>query len=97
MRNRYPDLDRGENIEKVLGVENFENTKKFPSSEVFQYGVWKKDKICEKVVDFWLEIYFNAVGDLALRYLPYGGIYLCGGMTCSIKDYLVENKDSLMV
>jgi len=29
--------------------------------------------------------------------MPYGGIYLCGGMTLSIKEYLLENKDNLMV
>ena len=48
-------------------------------------------------MDFFLEIYGNVLGDIALRNLSYSGIYLCGGITNSIKDYILENKAKFMV
>lgn len=41
-------------------------------------------------------MYGNVVGDIALRYLPYGGIYLVGGITESLSDYIVANQGLFM-
>lgn len=48
--------------------------------------------MCTKVVDFFLELYTQTIGDLCLRTLSYGGIYLCGGISISLCDYILENK-----
>jgi len=31
-----------------------------------------------------------------MRTLSYGGIYLCGGISVSLSDYILEDKDSFM-
>ena len=34
--------------------------------EVFKYGIEKKDKLCTKVIDLFLELYGIVLGDIAL-------------------------------
>ena len=35
-------------------------------------------------------------GDLALFALPYGGIYLCGGVAVALKDYLQREESTFL-
>jgi glucokinase len=44
-----------------------------------------------KVVEKFTENFGTEAGNLALKTLPYGGVYLIGGVTNGIKDYLKEN------
>ena len=50
------------------------------------------DPLCTKVVDKFSEILAVQTGDTALKYLPYGGIYLVGGVTMGIRDKLLSDK-----
>ena len=45
-----------------------------------------------KVVDKFSEIFAVQAGDTALKYLPYGGVYLVGGVTMGIRDKLLQDK-----
>lgn len=45
-----------------------------------------------KVVEKFTEIFAVEVGDMGLKTLPYGGIYLVGGVTYGLSDYLRNNK-----
>jgi glucokinase len=47
------------------------------------------DPLCLKVVEKFTELLAVEIGDLALKTLPYGGIYLVGGVTEGIKDHLL--------
>jgi glucokinase len=44
-----------------------------------------------KVVEKFSEIFGVEVGNTALKVLPYGGIYLIGGVTAGISDYLMHS------
>ena len=44
-----------------------------------------------KVVEKFTEIFAVQAGDTALKYLPYGGVYLVGGVTMGIRDYMIQN------
>ena len=45
-----------------------------------------------KVVDKFTEIFAVETGDVGLKTLPYGGIYLVGGVTIGISNYMCNNK-----
>ena len=38
------------------------------------------------------ENYGTEAGNIALKTLPYGGVYLIGGVTAGIQSYLQENS-----
>lgn len=50
----------------------------------------KKDPLCLKTVDKFSEIFGVEVGNLGLKTLPYGGIYLIGGVTNGISEHLLH-------
>lgn len=60
----------------------------FPSHLIFDYGVNGKDVVCEEVIKLFVSIYETAIGDMAVRSLPYSGIYLVGSMSIAILPYI---------
>jgi glucokinase len=44
-----------------------------------------------KVVQKFSEIFAVQAGDTALKFLPYGGVSLVGGVTNGIRDYILHN------
>ncbi|CAD8088477.1 unnamed protein product [Paramecium primaurelia] len=77
-------------LDKVL-FEDKNDFKQFPSTQVFQYGVEKKDELCQKVVDFFLSSYGTVIGDLVCNTMPYGGIYLFGNISIGVANYIINN------
>ena len=55
----------------------------------------KNDPLCMKAVDKFNEIFAVQAGDTALKYLPYGGIYLIGGVTMGIREKILRDKSWL--
>lgn len=55
----------------------------------------RNDELCMKVIKKFSEIFAVEVGNVALKFIPYGGIYLVGGVATGIKDYL-EKDHSFM-
>ena len=51
----------------------------------------KKDPLCVKVIEKFAEILAVEVGNTALKLMPFGGIYLVGGVTTGIMDYLAKD------
>ena len=49
----------------------------------------QNDELCMKVVRKFSDIYATEVGNFALKTLPYGGIFLVGGVTMGISKYLI--------
>ena len=56
---------------------------------IIDHGLKKKDTLCMKVVDKFTEIYGVEAGNMALKTLPFGGIYLIGGVTTGIMEHLL--------
>ena len=48
-----------------------------------------KDPLCMKVVQKFSEIFAVHAGNAALNYLPYGGIYIVGGVSMGIRDHIL--------
>lgn len=44
------------------------------------------------MVEKFTENYGTEAGNIALKTLPYGGVYLIGGVTAGIQNYLLENS-----
>jgi glucokinase len=44
-----------------------------------------------KVIEKFTEIFAVEVGNMALKCLPYGGIYLTGGVTAGIQGYIQQS------
>ena len=55
-------------------------------------AIKNNDKLCMKVVEKFTENLGTETGNLALKTLPFGGIYLIGGVTAGIQEYLKTNK-----
>lgn len=43
-------------------------------------AIEKRDSLCEKVMQMFVEAYGAEAGNLALKLLPYGGLYIAGGI-----------------
>ena len=54
------------------------------------------DRLCMKVVEKFTEILGVETGNLALKTLPFGGIYLIGGVTAGIQEYLTSNNNKFI-
>ena len=50
------------------------------------------DELGDKIIDLFLEIYGTEVGDAALKLFPYGGIFLCGGVTEKLRKHFETRK-----
>jgi len=58
------------------------------SGDIISEGMERRDELCLKVIAKFAEILAVEVGNVALKFLPYGGIYLVGGVAFGIKDFL---------
>jgi len=61
-------------------------------TQVFEAGMKKTDKVCEKTVELFASLYGAETGNLALKILPYGGIYLLSSVTLAMKDHIMNEK-----
>ena len=71
---------------------NAKAPKDINSHDIIIAAMTGKDPLCMKVVDKFSEIFAVQAGDTALKYLPYGGIYLIGGVTNGIRDQILHDK-----
>ena len=72
-----------------------EKTKDFDQIEakdIIMLAINDKDPLCLKVVEKFTENFGTEAGNIALKTLPYGGVYLIGGVTAGIESYLLENS-----
>lgn len=86
---KYPDLKR------TLETENKKTFEEITGEMIVDHGMNKRDPLCLKVIDKFTEILAVEVGNMALKTLPYGGIYLTGGVTMGITEYLLHSDTFL--
>ena len=86
---KYPEL------EKVLETQGGHTFDDITAGMIVEMGVKKRDPLCLKVVEKFTEIFAVEVGNTALKTLPYGGIYLTGGVTEGIMEYLLKSNTFL--
>ena len=83
----------GEYVETVLGLMpgTLLKTRMLegnPSAAISEAGMSVGDAFAEKTMQIFADIYASQLGDLALSYLPRGGIYIAGGIAPKILPLL---------
>jgi glucokinase len=63
-----------------------------PGSVISRYAMARHDLACEQALDLFVEMYGAEAGNLALRTLPQGGLYVAGGIAGKILDKLREGR-----
>jgi len=64
---------------------------KISNEMIFDFALSSKDQICIETLKLFTAIYGSEAGNLCLKTLPYGGLYLMSGITTAIKDYLKKD------
>ena len=59
-------------------------------SVIGEAGVSARDRLCQQALELFCRIYGNEAGNLALKCLPYGGVYLAGGIAPKILPLLQQ-------
>ena len=66
-----------------------------PAAAIAKAAIFKEDKLCIETMEKFLQILGAEAGNFALKVLPYGGIYLAGGILPKILPLLEENDTFL--
>ena len=87
MKQEHPDLPTVlETGEKPL------QPSEISGKHIVDAGLEKDDALCMKVIQKFTEILGAETGDVGLQYLPYGGIYLFGGVAMALAEHIRDNK-----
>jgi len=76
---------------KFMCIKNGTSFEPLTSEEIIKKGLEKSDDMCLKTLEFFVSLYAKEVADFALNSLPYGGIYLVGGLTQVMSEYLIKD------
>lgn len=89
LQGEYPDIPT-----KLLESKEF---KDITSYDIISAGMRHEDPdpLCKKVIEKFTEIFAYEVGNKAVSTIPYGGIYLVGGVAEGIQEYILEGNNFL--
>lgn len=102
MRRRYPQVSwelilsgRGfrtlhEFLSTTVKHASFEDPDADPAPEITQLGLAKTCPVCVETLDLWTNIYGAEAGNLALKVLALGGVYVAGGIAVKILDKIKD-------
>jgi glucokinase len=104
MRRRYPQVSwelilsgRGfRTLHEFLAPEvkhsSFEDPDADPAPEITSKGLAKSCPVCVETLDLWTSIYGAEAGNLALKVLALGGVYVAGGIAVKIIEKIKDGK-----
>lgn len=102
MRRRYPQVSwelilsgRGfrtlhEFLAPNVKHPSFENPGMDPAPEITRLGLAKECPVCVETLDLWCAIYGSEAGNLALKVLALGGVYVAGGIAVKIIEKIKD-------
>jgi glucokinase len=102
MRRRYPQVSfelilsgRGfrtlhEFLDPNVKHHSFEDPGTDPAPEITKLGLSKECPVCAETLDLWVAIYGSEAGNLALKVLALGGVYVAGGIAVKIIEKIKE-------
>ncbi|MFW6358468.1 MAG: glucokinase [Chroococcales cyanobacterium] len=61
-----------------------------PAAIISKAALEKRDRLCEKTMQVFVEAYAAEAGNLALKLLSYGGLYIAGGIAAKILPLIQE-------
>jgi glucokinase len=62
------------------------------AAAISQAALEKRDKLCQQTMQIFVESYGAEAGNLALKLLPYGGLYIAGGIAAKILPLMEEGS-----
>ncbi|MEH1874746.1 glucokinase [Nostoc sp.] len=62
-----------------------------PGAVIGTAALEKRDRLCEQTLQLFIEAYGAEAGNLALKLLPYGGLYIAGGIAPKILPLIEDN------
>lgn len=90
MKNIYDFLrDSGTEVEPEW-LKHEMNQSTDPAATIAHLGLAKKAPICERALDIFVSVYGAESGNLALRFLARGGVYISGGIAAKIIPKMLE-------
>jgi glucokinase len=63
-----------------------------PAAKITQQAFAHTCTACEETLNIWMEAYGAEAGNMALRVLPFGGVYIAGGIALKILPKLKEGS-----
>ena len=102
MRRRYPQVSwelilsgRGfrtihEFLNPNVKHHSFEDPGMDPAPEITKLGLSKECPVCADTLDLWTAIYGAEAGNLALKVLALGGVYVAGGIAVKIIEKIKD-------
>ena len=66
--------------EKIRQWEEQQEVRVDPAAIISQAAIEQNDPICVKTMQVFVEAYGAEAGNVALKFLPYGGLYIAGGI-----------------
>ncbi|MCC5643515.1 glucokinase [Nostoc sp. CHAB 5824] len=66
-----------------------------PGAAIGTAALERRDRLCEQTLQLFIEAYGAEAGNLALKLLPYGGLYIAGGIAPKILP-LIQNSGFLL-
>ena len=73
-------------------IKTIEDLDTIDNKDIVENGLSEKCKICVKVIELFTSIYGSAAGNIALITLPTGGLYLLGGLSIALEEYILRKK-----
>jgi glucokinase len=104
MRRRYPQVSwelilsgRGfRTLHEFLAPQvkhaSFEDPDADPAPEITRLGLARTCPVCVETLDLWTSIYGAEAGNLALKVLALGGVYVAGGIAVKIIEKIKDGK-----
>jgi len=63
-----------------------------PAAAIAKAALEKRDRLCEQTLQMFVEAYGAEAGNLAIKLLPYGGLYVAGGIAAKILPLIKEGQ-----
>ena len=70
----------------------FDDPAKDPAPEITRRGLSGECPVCASTLDLWVEMYGSEAGNLAVRTLARGGIYVAGGIAVKILSKIKDGR-----
>ena len=104
MKRRYPQVSwelilsgRGfrtihEFLSTTVKHASFDDPDADPAPEITKNGLAKSCPVCVETLDLWTDIYGAEAGNLALKVLALGGVYVAGGIAVKILEKIKDGR-----
>ncbi len=90
--NLYTFLRDGRSMEEPAWLVQQLSSARDRAAVIAQAGIEGKAEICGRALDLFMDVYGAAAGNLALKALATGGLYLGGGIAPKLLDKLREGR-----